>query len=282
MKEYDLSDYATYKVLYLLDERREGYAPKSRYYKAIFLVSHTLLCRGIDICLPWRWYMYGPVVELDFVDSSTYSMEKVPSNSNDEPEDRLFYGKEPQVEVPFEIERAVDNVIKEICGGRPRLPKLLDQAYLRAPHPFINVLRTYDDTVQSSLQQFTLRSEVLNKIENNRQDLSYKFPLELYRPMYDSVLGVLELIRNVRDKATFDIIKPAECSKQMRRALAHGFSKDFHGHLPTYRVEGIMTEYEQWIEKFDDFVFNKEREFYRATSHHGSDHYEREIENLLG
>lgn len=283
MKEYDLASYATYKVLHALDESKGGYVPKSRYYKAIYLVSYNLMSREIDICLPWRWYIYGPIVELDCIDNGAFSLEVMPGDANDEAKDRLFYGEEPQVDAPYEIVRSVDNEVKAVCANKPKSYILLDKAYNTAPLPFIQVLRHYDDNIRSYFKKFNCDPTVINRNEDLRYDLIREFPIEPYRPMYDSFLRVLELIRVAKDPETFDIVKPTECSKELRTAMGNGFGRDYYSkHLPEYKVEKYKRDYERHVEIFDDFTFNKEIEFYRATSRHDCAHYEREIMNLLG
>ncbi len=283
MKEYDLASYATYKVLHALDESKEGYVPKSRYYKAIYLVSHNLMSKGIDICLPWRWYIYGPVVELDCIDDGAFSLEVMPGDADDETKDRLFYGEKPAVDAPFDIVRIVNNEVKAVCANNPKLYRLLDKAYKTAPLSFIQILRHYDDSIQSNFKRFTREPTVINRNDDLRHDLVRNFPIEPYRSMYDSFLRVLELIRVVKDPETFDVVKPTACSEELRRAMGHGFGRDYYSrHLPENKVEKYERDYERYIDIFDDFAFNKEIEFYRATSRHDCAHYEREIMNLLG
>ena len=281
MKIYHLADYATYKILVGLDPNSEGYTPKSRYYKAIYLLNYKLLKRKINICLPWRWYIYGPIVELDCIDKSVYKLDPQTGPLENEFKSKLMFGDEPKPEAPREVITAVDYEIKQICDAHPGVMELVDLSYETAELPFIKNLKKYDDTISSNFTVFPTDPRVLYRCENLRNELTKHYPLKKYGEMHGASLRILELIRKVKDQHMNELLNTINCSYKIRWGLARGFRRDFHGVPPDKKIDYILNDYESSITTLDDFAFHKEYEFFNAKPEKEMDYYHAELNRIF-
>lgn len=217
MKTYCLADYATFKILSGLDPNSEGFTPKSRYYKAIYLLDLNLKRNHkIDIQLPWRWYIYGPVVELDCIDRDVYRLDPQTGDVDDEFRSKLMFGNEPKADAPLEVIRAVDYEVGKICDRHPSVMELVDQSYKTAELPFIQILKKYDDNISSNFVHYPADSKAVMKCDTLRLELSRHYPIKRYPEMHGPILRILELIRKVRDQRSNELINPIECSFKSR------------------------------------------------------------------
>ncbi len=73
--ENDLLRYSIYKLLDTFDPKREEYISQIRFYKLLFLLHTDLKKDGVDIQLPYFWYLHGDVVMTSFLPAEVFRLK---------------------------------------------------------------------------------------------------------------------------------------------------------------------------------------------------------------
>ena len=254
-----LSDYATFKLLHEFDPNKEGYVSKVRFHKAMYALHTRLKKRRIDIKLPWRWYIYGPFVELDLIDPSVFQIVEVgvpDASITLDPKGLVFFHNEPNTKgIDRTTVLAIDYEIKKLKEEYLETSDLVENAYNMAPIPFIPVLKKFDDWLHGEHKQGSLY--LIEEYERFQSSLVSKYPLQEFPQSYDLSLRFLDYIHHLLI-ADAGLREARETSNEYRKVMAIGFSSKFNENIPAERIKALETRFSSEIQRFDDYLFHKE------------------------
>ena len=252
----NLADYASFRLLLEFDPKKEGFVSKARFHKAMYELHTRLKKRKVDIHLPWRWYIYGPVVELDLIDPGIFSIVPYVSASQvNEDSARVFFDKEPTTTgLDKNTIAAINYETKKLRGEFLGTKKLIECAYDRAPIPFISVLRSFDEWIhRNPIQQ---NANFINELEGFKSSLVGKYPGQELPETSELNLRVLDLVKHylmLEDEG-----QAAEVSSEYRKVMALGFSSRYFENIPMDRVMCYRSRFLSEAERLDSYLFSRE------------------------
>ena len=131
--------YLEYVIYKLLSEFDLNYMSKTRFYKILYLIYKLLKRRGIDIQLPYFWYLHGVVV----------SERALPVTINYHNSDGIKHTPRPIPKPEKDIDQKTEEIISETIKLAKELyeqkntEELIDEVYKDAPLEFQRVFREF-------------------------------------------------------------------------------------------------------------------------------------------
>jgi hypothetical protein len=277
--DFTITEYAAYNLLHEFDPEKKGFLSKARFYKAIYVLNQRLKKRKIDIRLPWRWYIFGPVVELEQIDQSVFmaSTEQSAEREEDEPKTHIFYNERPDVTgLETATKTAIDYEIRRLAKENPSTRELINIVYGGAPIPFIPLLKNYDDWIHSD----GVGKDAFGQFDRMRLQLIAKYPRDFFPQSYGVFLRLLDFTERDLSSSKPDIGELADLARQSRSMMGQGFSTKFYEYVAEDVTRQCETRFFSDIQGLSHQIYEKEAKRLETPLRNRVPMYE-ELEQLL-
>lgn len=191
----ELLDFTVYNLLKEFDPKNEGFLPRSRFYKAIYLLHSRLKKRKIDISLPWCWYKFGPEIQEQYISKDVFRISATGPDADERY--RLYYGKEPRAKgIQDKDKQAILNEIRKLNKEHWSTDKLIDEVYKKAPYKMLKTFKDLEDYLKKELRPRNgLTPKGIETIMAYLDDIHQNYRKEEFLEIFDEYLRIDDLVR---------------------------------------------------------------------------------------
>lgn len=263
--ENDLLRYSIYKLLDTFDPKREEYISQIRFYKLLFLLHDDLKKVGVDIQLPYFWYLHGDVVMTSFLPADVFELKdkrgwkailptSFPSNLN----------------IDAGILRTINYHIETL--KKPfqyvKTKEIIKAVYKRAPY---NFQREYKNFIFLVNNQFKFRG-ITSKFwgapddrlyDNQFDSLRATFPENDFPELYTPFLQ-WELFTKYQLKQKERLLKEPTVTliNKFWNIFSEGLKFRCYENLPGWLIDHWKKEYPPQVNAFNKYLRNYREFFY--------------------
>jgi hypothetical protein len=245
--------FLVYHILKEFDPDRKGFMPKSRFYKAAYLIHNKLKKRRIETGLPWCWYIWGPEVQMDMVpgEGEIYRYEGGP----DEYSTKIHHLPVRQPPQTSQTDgAAILHEIRALNREKPSIETLVKEVYSDPPKKVLRVFKDFEEL---------LDGEITKDIINGYLDqIGKSFSEDEFGEILDDYLRLDSLMRFLAERDINILKENLQFVRDFRIILATKASAIFNENVPKDWIEGRLALAEERLAKFKLLLERAESELH--------------------
>jgi len=232
--------FTLYNILREFDRDQEGYLSIVRFNKVAFLIQKDIKERlEINAGIPWRWYLFGPTVELGYCPREVYRLKTV-SNT----EQRIFFSNPPVLRSLPKNEQ--DAILKVIIDWRNKYPKTkdsIDLAYSVIGVDFLEGIKRFEEYFLQ-IQKSKLDAPLLSKsVPEYLDKLINQYPEDLLGDILPLYLRIDDLLRLLSDLSPENLTQYTDVVLEMRKVVVKKASTILNDNLPESWLKNQIDDY---------------------------------------
>jgi hypothetical protein len=179
--DYSINDdvlaYAVTILLRYFDQYDEGIISNTRFNKLVYMLNQELLKENIDIQLPYFWYLYGPVIPVNFLPDGLIKYLNKPWGRGVKVAEQRRYKIHEAIRV--RIDATANNIYSKYGQLDPKIVtgKVIHDVYKIAPFAFQRKYKTFQSQVTRKIKD----REILLKLGSLSGESDIKNLNELVR-----------------------------------------------------------------------------------------------------
>lgn len=263
--ENDFLKYSIYKLLNTFDPKREEHISQTRFYKLLFLLHTDLKKVGVDIQLPYFWYLHGDVVMTSFLPADVFEIK-------DKGEWKAILPTSPPLNLKIDEGklRIINYHIEKLQGQFQyvKTKEIIKIVYKRAPYGFQREYKYFIKFVDSQIRFRGITSRSWGVPDERLYDSQFDllrttFPKNDFSELYTSFLQ-WELFTKYQLKQIDKIPKEPTIAliSKFWKIFSEGLKFRCYENLPAWLIEHWKKEYPSQVNGFSKYLRNYKDFFY--------------------
>ncbi|MEW5937208.1 MAG: hypothetical protein AB1665_05250 [Candidatus Thermoplasmatota archaeon] len=247
--------FLVYNILKEFDPDRKGFMPRSRFYKAAYLIHKRLKKRRIETGLPWCWYIWGPEVQMDLVPGEDVLYRYEHEEGGEDDITIMFYI--PTRQPPQTSEKDAAAILYEIRGlakQNPPLKTLLQEIYSDPPKKVLRVFKDFEEMLVGDITK--------DLINGYLDQIGKSFSEDEFGEILDDYLRLDSLMRFLAERGLVILKEHLQLVRDFRVILATKASALFNENVPSDWIEGRFALAEKRLAEFRPALERTESELY--------------------